>query len=174
MKALTGSDQLTARRMREDFWTFRPSHKLLLLTNHKPSVNGQDHALRRIRLVPFEVQFVDPDAPENKDKDVSKQPQIDRSLPEALNAERRHLRLGLPKVAWNGKPTACRRPRRSRPPPPNTGPPRTLSAPSSPNALNSPQTTITASAPATSTAPMAAGRTLPASESCQKRRSETC
>ena len=42
--------------MREDFWSFRPTHKLFLAANHKPTVRGTDHAIwRRIRLVPFTV-----------------------------------------------------------------------------------------------------------------------
>lgn len=56
VKQLTGGDPITARRMREDFWTFLPTHKLIVLTNHKPIVRGTDHAMwRRIRLVPFAV-----------------------------------------------------------------------------------------------------------------------
>ena len=69
IKALTGSDPITARRMREDFWQFDPTHKLILVTNHKPEVRGTDHAIwRRLRLVPFAVQFLDPAAPENAGK----------------------------------------------------------------------------------------------------------
>jgi P4 family phage/plasmid primase-like protien len=74
VKELTGGDPVTARRMREDFWTFNPTHKLVLCTNHKPNVQGTDHAIwRRIRLVPFEV--VIPDA------------QQDKTLPGKLRAE---------------------------------------------------------------------------------------
>jgi putative DNA primase/helicase len=56
VKELTGSDPITARRMREDFWTFNPTHKVMLCTNHKPEVHGTDHAIwRRLKLVPFNV-----------------------------------------------------------------------------------------------------------------------
>lgn len=42
--------------MREDFWHFDPSHVFLMLTNHKPIVNGTDEGIwRRIRLVPWTV-----------------------------------------------------------------------------------------------------------------------
>ena len=34
IKELTGGDPITARRMREDFWTFWPTHKVFLATNH--------------------------------------------------------------------------------------------------------------------------------------------
>jgi putative DNA primase/helicase len=56
VKRLTGGDQLKARRMREDFWSFDPSHSLVMLTNHRPIITGRDEGIwRRIRLVPFEV-----------------------------------------------------------------------------------------------------------------------
>ncbi len=60
VKMLTGGDQVTARRMREDFWTFRPTHKLALGTNHKPVVATTDHGTwRRQKLVPFTVTIPD-------------------------------------------------------------------------------------------------------------------
>ncbi len=56
VKELCGGDRIRARRMREDFWEFTPTHKLVIATNHKPLVKGTDHAIwRRIRLVPFGV-----------------------------------------------------------------------------------------------------------------------
>lgn len=56
VKRLTGGDKLKARRMREDFWSFDPSHTFVMLTNHKPKVGGTDEGIwRRLRLIPFEV-----------------------------------------------------------------------------------------------------------------------
>lgn len=56
VKRLTGGDRLKARRMREDFWSFDPSHTFFMLSNHKPVVSGSDEGIwRRLRLVPFEV-----------------------------------------------------------------------------------------------------------------------
>jgi P4 family phage/plasmid primase-like protien len=56
MKEATGGDPITARRMREDFWTFKPTHKIFLATNHKPVIRGTDHAIwRRPKLLPFTV-----------------------------------------------------------------------------------------------------------------------
>ena len=56
VKRLTGGDRLKARRMREDFWSFTPSHTFIALTNHKPIVVGQDEGIwRRLRLVPWDV-----------------------------------------------------------------------------------------------------------------------
>jgi len=58
VKQLTGGDAITARRMFEDNWTFEPTHKLWLSTNHRPEIRGTDHAIwRRIRLIPFNVKF---------------------------------------------------------------------------------------------------------------------
>jgi len=56
VKRLTGGDRLKARRMREDFWHFDPSHTFVMLTNHKPLVTGTDEGIwRRLRLVPWPV-----------------------------------------------------------------------------------------------------------------------
>lgn len=56
VKELSGGDRVRARRMREDFWEFEPTHKVILCTNHKPKVRGTDYAIwRRLRLVPFRV-----------------------------------------------------------------------------------------------------------------------
>ena len=60
VKDLTGGDRIRARRMREDHWEFKPTHKLVIATNHRPEVRGCDHALwRRIALVPFTVTIPD-------------------------------------------------------------------------------------------------------------------
>ena len=55
-KDLTGGDPIMCRRMREDFWSYEPTHKLFLPGNHKPSVRGDDEGIwRRMRLVPWTV-----------------------------------------------------------------------------------------------------------------------
>lgn len=56
MKRLTGGDKIKARYMRQDFVEFDPSHTPILVTNHLPTVSGDDPAVwRRIRVVPFDV-----------------------------------------------------------------------------------------------------------------------
>jgi putative DNA primase/helicase len=56
VKRLTGGDRLKARRMREDFWSFDPSHTFHMLTNHKPLVAGTDEGIwRRLRLIPWDI-----------------------------------------------------------------------------------------------------------------------
>ncbi len=55
MKLLTGGDRIKARRMRQDFFSFAPTHKLWLLGNHRPEVGTGGFAFwRRMRLIPFE------------------------------------------------------------------------------------------------------------------------
>ena len=55
VKLLTGGDRIKARRMRQDFFGFNPTHKLWLLGNHRPEVGTGGFAFwRRMRLIPFE------------------------------------------------------------------------------------------------------------------------
>jgi P4 family phage/plasmid primase-like protien len=54
MKELTGGEAIRARFMRQDFFTFEPTHHLWLMGNHQPEVKaGGDSFWRRLRLVPF-------------------------------------------------------------------------------------------------------------------------
>jgi P4 family phage/plasmid primase-like protien len=47
---------ITARFMRQDFFTYAPQFKPLLLGNHRPSLHGVDEATRRrLHLIPFNV-----------------------------------------------------------------------------------------------------------------------
>jgi putative DNA primase/helicase len=58
IKELTGGDRLRARRMREDFWEFIATHKVLLATNSKPQIRGTNEGIwRRICLIPFDASF---------------------------------------------------------------------------------------------------------------------
>ncbi len=81
VKMLTGSDTISCRRLFEDFWTYQPTHKVVLATNHKPTIRGTDHALwRRLRLVPFNVTVEDHEQ--------------DKELPTKLEGEREGI------LAW--------------------------------------------------------------------------
>ncbi|RJP24475.1 MAG: DNA primase, partial [Candidatus Abyssobacteria bacterium SURF_5] len=58
VKELTGGDRLAARKMRQDYFEFEPTHKVFLAGNHLPIIRGAEHAIwRRIDLVPFRVQI---------------------------------------------------------------------------------------------------------------------
>jgi putative DNA primase/helicase len=74
IKSLTGGDPITARFMRQDFFTYVPEFKLFVAGNHKPSLRTVDPAVRRrLNLLPFTVQI--PNAEQ------------DRELPEKLKLE---------------------------------------------------------------------------------------
>jgi putative DNA primase/helicase len=69
IKALTGGDPITARFMRQDFFTFMPQFKLFIAGNHKPGLRGVDEAIRRrLNMVPFTITIPagerDPGLPE--------------------------------------------------------------------------------------------------------------
>ncbi|MDR0908895.1 MAG: DUF5906 domain-containing protein [Spirochaetaceae bacterium] len=54
IKQITGNDSMTARFLYGEFFTFTPSFKIFMATNHKPSIRGTDHGIwRRIKLIPF-------------------------------------------------------------------------------------------------------------------------
>lgn len=62
VKQATGSDKIKARFMRADFFEFEPTHKLQLLTNHKPVIKGQDTGIwRRVVLLPYKASFGTPE-----------------------------------------------------------------------------------------------------------------
>jgi putative DNA primase/helicase len=62
IKALTGGDPISARFMRQDFFTYVPQFKLLIAGNHKPGLRGVDEAIRRrFHLIPFTVTITNPD-----------------------------------------------------------------------------------------------------------------
>src|SRR3979490_1841950 len=62
IKALTGGDLISARFMRQDFFTFLPQFKLAIAGNHKPGLRGVDEAIRRrFHLVPFTVTIAKSD-----------------------------------------------------------------------------------------------------------------
>lgn len=82
LKWLTGGDTLTGRApYGKRQVTFKPSHTLFLLTNHKPHAPANDFALwSRIHLVPFNLSFV-----ENPIKDNERK--VDPGLAEKLKEE---------------------------------------------------------------------------------------
>ena len=65
IKQLTGGDDITARFMNKDFFTFTPRFKLTIIGNHQPKLRVVDDAVRRrFNIVPFIVK------PKAVDKDL--------------------------------------------------------------------------------------------------------
>ena len=61
LKDISGGDSITARSPYEKPVTFKPTHKLHLMGNHKPQVKGTDDGIwRRLYLVPFNHKFAQP------------------------------------------------------------------------------------------------------------------
>jgi putative DNA primase/helicase len=84
VKELTGGERIRARKMNQDFWEFTATHKLILSTNHRPVIKGNDHATwRRIALVPFNNQFWDEDKCETGPPELK----ANKGLMEKLRAE---------------------------------------------------------------------------------------
>ena len=81
LKALTGSDTLTARKLYSAPTQFTPQFKIMMSGNHKPLIKGNDDGIwRRVRLLPFTRTFSD------KKRDTH--------LSEKLRAEAHHI------LAW--------------------------------------------------------------------------
>jgi putative DNA primase/helicase len=71
---MTGGDEIRARFMRQDFFTYVPQYTLMIYGNHKPGLKSVDDAMRRrLKLIPFAVRIPDADR--------------DKELPEKLKAE---------------------------------------------------------------------------------------
>jgi hypothetical protein len=70
--------------MREDEWAFDPSHTLVMFSNHRPRVQGQDEGMwRRLRLVPWDVTIPSEERDEHlADKLAAEAPGILRWLVE--------------------------------------------------------------------------------------------
>ena len=63
VKFLTGSDTISARHMGQNFYNFRPTHKLFVESNNLPALRNPGRAWRRrIHLIPFNLDLNDADA----------------------------------------------------------------------------------------------------------------
>jgi putative DNA primase/helicase len=75
IKTFTGGGRIAARELRQGIFEFEPFCKILVECNRRPSISDIDDGIwRRLRIVPFEVQF--PKAAQ------------DRALPRKLAADR--------------------------------------------------------------------------------------
>jgi putative DNA primase/helicase len=69
VKRLTGGDPITARFLRQEYFTFIPKFTVSLLVNPKPVIKGTDGGIwRRVKFIPWEYNFEDD--PESADKPV--------------------------------------------------------------------------------------------------------
>jgi putative DNA primase/helicase len=94
VKQLTGGEPIRARRMREDFWEFPPSHKFILVTNHMPEVSADDYAVtRRLHVLRFDVTIPEAD----RDKQLLRKLKREREgiLAWAVEGRRMQLEQGL-------------------------------------------------------------------------------
>jgi putative DNA primase/helicase len=58
ISAITGGDMITARFMRQNFFDYRPTFKLVICGNHKPQISSVNEAMRRrLILIPFTVKI---------------------------------------------------------------------------------------------------------------------
>lgn len=58
IKQLTGGEQITARHLNKGFFDFRPTFKLVISFNRRPTIRGDDDGIwRRLWVVPFPVQL---------------------------------------------------------------------------------------------------------------------
>ena len=74
IKAMTGGEPITARFMRQNFFSFTPEFKLWLVANDRPRVRGTDAAFwRRMRVIPLNIKIPSSER--------------DRDLPNKLRAE---------------------------------------------------------------------------------------
>lgn len=62
VKQLTGGDTIAARYMGQDFFEFRPTHKLWVSTNNRPALREAGNGIwRRVLLIPWSVTVDTPD-----------------------------------------------------------------------------------------------------------------
>ena len=60
IKTVTGNEEVSARYLYKDYFTFRPRFTLMLQSNHKPIIQDTGKGIwRRVRFVPWEYTFPD-------------------------------------------------------------------------------------------------------------------
>lgn len=57
IKQITGGDDITARRLHCPPMTFRPTHKIIILTNYKPHTSNDTAVWDRMKLIEFRERF---------------------------------------------------------------------------------------------------------------------
>jgi putative DNA primase/helicase len=60
LKQIAGGDEISARLLYSEHFSFTPTFKIWMLTNHRPAIRGTDHGIwRRIKPIPFSVRIPD-------------------------------------------------------------------------------------------------------------------
>ncbi len=80
LKQLTGQDGITARHLYQNYFTFKPTFRVIFATNEVPRIKSQNYAIkRRVKLLPFRTKFYYPHE--------QKFPVRDERLTDTLKAE---------------------------------------------------------------------------------------
>ena len=67
IKVVTGEDNITARFLYGEYFSFAPTFKIFMATNHMPKIHGADNGIwRRVKMIPFNVTI----PPEQRDKEL--------------------------------------------------------------------------------------------------------
>jgi putative DNA primase/helicase len=70
LKTLSGGDPITCRKLYCDFFSYTPTFKVIISTNEIPHIRSQNFAMkRRIKLLPFQQRFYDPEDEKTPIKD---------------------------------------------------------------------------------------------------------
>lgn len=79
IKQVTGQDEIAARFLYKDEFTYRPRYKIILVANHKPVIYGTDFGIwRRVVLVPWSVTISE------KERDPGLEAKLEKELPGIL------------------------------------------------------------------------------------------
>lgn len=80
VKRLTGGEEIVARFLHREYFSFKPRFKLVLVTNHKPKIVGTDDGIwRRVVLVPWSISI----PREQRDRHLGQR--LEQELPGILN-----------------------------------------------------------------------------------------
>ena len=80
IKSITGGEEITARFLHKEYFSFLPEFQIFMATNSKPRITGRDKGIwRRIWLIPFNICI------EEKEQDKNLAQKLKMELPGILN-----------------------------------------------------------------------------------------
>jgi putative DNA primase/helicase len=72
VKNITGQDEISCRFLHREFFSYRPTFKLVLFGNYKPNIRGRDYGVwRRIHLLNFKVTITDQECDPDLEKKLN-------------------------------------------------------------------------------------------------------